>query len=72
MTCKAAQELARLGRGVRRNFTPEERERRANRMRAINAVRKALADKEWNMKCAKWRQEWNADKRGEGHGKKTA
>ena len=36
---KAAQALGRLGRGIPKNFTPEERDRRRALMAAINARR---------------------------------
>ena len=40
---KAAQALGRLGKGVPRNFTPEERAKRAERMRQLNARRRVKA-----------------------------
>lgn len=39
---EAASELGKMGRGVPKSFTPEERAKRAERMRAINAQRKVV------------------------------
>ncbi len=43
---KAAQELARLGRGVPKNFSKAERQRRRERMLALNDAIRALRRKE--------------------------
>ena len=42
MKNKAAQMLGRMARGVPKNYTPEERMRRSNRMKAMNATRGQL------------------------------
>jgi len=40
MKNKAAQELARLGRGIPKHYSKAERKRRANRMRLMNEKRR--------------------------------
>ena len=37
---KAAQKLGRLGRGIPKNYSEEEREKRADRMRKLNGKRR--------------------------------
>lgn len=51
---KAAQSLGRLAKGVPKNFTPDELERRRSRMAAIN-------DRKRNASKAKKRRMPNAD-----------
>jgi hypothetical protein len=44
MVNKAAQELGRMAKGIPKNYTQAERQRRAFRMRMLNEVRRRKKD----------------------------